>query len=72
MDKNAPVTKKDLSDLEDRIDSRFKAQDTHLKEMEARLVAARSQDRLQALRSREVRVLDTYLAGDGLQAFRRS
>jgi hypothetical protein len=38
MDKNAPVTKKDLVDLEDRIDSRFKAQDTHLKEMEARLV----------------------------------
>jgi hypothetical protein len=38
MDKNAPVTKKDLSDLEDRIDTRFKEQDTHLKAMEARLV----------------------------------
>ncbi len=35
MEKNGPVTKKDLSDLEDRIDTRLSA---HLSAMEARLV----------------------------------
>jgi hypothetical protein len=35
MDKNAPVTKKDLVDLEDRIESRLK---DHLIAMEGRLV----------------------------------
>jgi hypothetical protein len=45
MDKNSPATKKDLSELESRIDARFKETDarlkdvdTHLKDMEARLV----------------------------------
>jgi hypothetical protein len=38
MDKNASVTKKDLLDLEGRIETRFKEEDAHLREMEARLV----------------------------------
>jgi hypothetical protein len=38
MDKNAPVTKKDLSELEGRMETRFKETDAHLKDMEGRLV----------------------------------
>ncbi len=38
MDKNGPVTKKDLTDLEGRIETRFKEQDAHLNAMESRLV----------------------------------
>ncbi len=37
MDKNAPVTKKDLSELESRIDAKFKETDAHLKGVDTRL-----------------------------------